>query len=213
MSEAGNNNRCSKEILHGLIYTHNRINKNTAQVHQANASIQALVELLIERGILNKEELTTRQGEISEKLRKMYVQQGMAVAMQEFEESKYDFTHGANIDCENHIHLCKVACCRLPLALSKEDVQEGIVKWDLGNPYMIHQERDGYCTHMERDTCRCAIYKHRPIPCRGYDCRKDKRIWLDFEKKVANPRINEADWPGCLETEKKIAVMKEVGNA
>jgi phosphatidylglycerol---prolipoprotein diacylglyceryl transferase len=34
--------------------------------------------------------------------------------------------------------------------------------------------------------------------CRSYDCRQDKRIWLDFEKRVINPRIYETHWPQSL---------------
>jgi hypothetical protein len=29
------------------------------------------------------------------------------------------------------------------------------------------------------------------VPCRGFDCRNDKRIWLDFENKVINPELPE----------------------
>jgi hypothetical protein len=156
---------------------------------------------MIERGMLERDALETRQQETAERLRRQYLERGIAVAMQEFGVSKYKFQGDAEIDCENRIHLCKASCCRLPLALSKEDVQEGIVRWDLGQPYIIARDKDGYCVHMDRKTCRCTVYSHRPIPCRGYDCRKDKRIWLDFENKVVNPRIGDPDWPACLENE------------
>ncbi len=198
-----------KDVVRGLIYTHNRVNKNTSEVHQANATIQALIELLVEREILNKEELANRRSEKSEELRKAYVQKGMTVAMQEFRNSKYEFKGDTEIDCHNHIHLCKAACCKLPLALSKEDVQENIVKWDLGHPYMINHGKDGYCTHMKRANYHCTIYEHRSIPCRGYDCRKDKRVWLEFEEKILNPRLDEADWPECLEEEKETSVISD----
>jgi putative zinc- or iron-chelating protein len=188
-----------EDMLRGLIYSHNRANGNTAEVHQASATVHALVELLIERGVLDRTTLETRQQEAAERLRRQYLERGMAVAMQEFDVSKYAFQGGAEIDCENRIPLCKAACCRLPLALSKEDVQEGIVRWDLGQPYIIAQDKDGYCVHMDRQTCRCAVYVQRPIPCRGYDCRQDKRIWLDFEKRVVNPQIDDPAWPNCLE--------------
>jgi Fe-S-cluster containining protein len=81
--------------------------------------------------------------------------------------------------------------------LSKQDIYEGILKWDLGSPYLIAQDKDGYCTHFERDTCRCTVRENRPVPCRGYDCRSDKRIWLDFDNKIVNPNINRPDWPQC----------------
>jgi hypothetical protein len=89
----------------------------------------------------------------------------------------------------------------LPFALSKQDVQEGIVKWDLGQPYINARDEQGYCAHLEEGACHCTVYAHRPIPCRGYDCRKDERIWLDFENHVVNPRVTDQDWPGCLNAE------------
>jgi Fe-S-cluster containining protein len=63
---------------------------------------------------------------------------------------------------------------------------------------VIDQGGDGYCSHMDRDTCGCTIYANRPVPCRGFDCRKDERIWLDFEGKVPNLAIEQPDWPYCL---------------
>lgn len=198
-----------EDILRGLVYTHNRANANTAEAHQVRTTIQAVVDLLIERGVLDREALETRQRAAAERLRRQYLERGMAVAMQEFDISKYAFQGGVVIDCENRIHLCKAACCRLPLALSKEDVQEGIVRWDLGQPYINAQGKDGYCVHMDRQTCRCSVYVHRPIPCRGYDCRKDKRIWLDFENKVASPRVNDTAWPDCLESDVTLSTKRE----
>jgi hypothetical protein len=186
-----------QDLLRGLIYTHNRANTNTAAAHEANATLRALVESLVEQGLVDREAFEERRAQASEQLRREYVERGMAVAMQEFGVSKYEFKGGAEIDCESRLHLCKAACCRLPFALSKQDVQEGIVKWDLGQPYINARDGDGYCAHMERGACRCTVYQQRPIPCRGYDCQKDERIWLDFKKKEINPLVAESDWPGC----------------
>lgn len=186
------------EVQRGLVYAHNRVNANTAELHRACATLEALGDLLVERGLLEREEVEARKKNAAAQLRQQYVAQGMATAMQEFGESKYEFQGGAEIDCENRVHLCRAACCKLPLALSREDVQEGVVQWELSRPYMIAHAADGYCVHMDRDTCACTVYEQRPIPCRGYDCREDERIWLDFENKVVNPRIYEPDWPACL---------------
>jgi hypothetical protein len=199
MSEQGSPQPISPDLLRGLIYAHNRANANTAEVHEASATLHALVELLLERGVIEAETLAARQGRASEALRRRYVEKGMAVAMQEFGVSKYEFKGNAEIDCQSRIHLCKAACCRLPFALSKQDVQEGVVEWDLGQPYLNSRDAEGYCSHLEKCSGRCTVYAQRPIPCRGYDCREDWRIWLDFDNRVINPRISESDWPGCLE--------------
>ena len=80
--------------------------------------------------------------------------------------SKYDFPGGALVDCENRVHVCRAACCKLPLALSKEDVEEGALRWELGQPYMIAHTADGYCVHMDRETRRCGVYGVSARPSR-----------------------------------------------
>ena len=76
------------------------------------------------------------------------------------------------------------------------------MRWDLGHPYMIAQGGDdGYCTHQDRSDRSCGVHQQRPVPCRGYDCRKDRRIWLDFEKRILNPDVNRDDWPQCTRPE------------
>lgn len=187
-----------QEVLKAFIYTHNRSNANTSEVHLACSSLQAVMELLLEKGLIDRDELAKRQHAAAETLRRQYMQRGMGVAVQEFGESKYQFSAGAHVNCENRIHLCHAACCKLPLALSKEDIQEGKVDWELDQPYMLAHEVDGYCTHMDRGEHRCTIYEHRPIPCRGYDCSQDQRIWLDFENYHINSQVDEPDWPACL---------------
>jgi hypothetical protein len=186
------------DVLRGLIYTHNRANANTTEVHETRATVEALAALLVDSGVVDANALARRRQEAAEGLRGRYVERGMAVAMMDYGVSKYDFSGGVAIDCEDRMPLCRAACCRLPFALSREDVQEGIVRWDLGQPYFVAQRPDGCCVHLGDDR-RCTVYDQRPVPCRGYDCRKDNRIWLDFENRVVNPRIAEPGWPSCLD--------------
>ena len=196
-------------VQRGLIYTHNRINKNTAEVHRANAAVQALVEILLEKGILDDPSWSVLLAQKSKNLKTRYVKQGMAVAMQEFKTSKYEFKSTAQVDCENRIHLCKAVCCKLPLALSKEDIQEGAIKWELSHPYMIARNGDDYCVHHDPITFFCAVYDKRPIPCRGFDCRKEKRIWLDFPNRLINPEINQKSWIERMVAQKAINDIKK----
>lgn len=187
------------ELAAGLVYAHNRANLNTSEVHQSSATLQALVDMLVERGLIEADELDARRQTAADELRGCYVERGMAVAMQEFGVSKYDFKGGATIDCESRLLLCGAACCKLPLALSHEDVREGVVEWEFGQPYMLAHDPDGYCVHLDRQTHRCGVYCQRPIPCRGYDCRTDSRIWLDFENRIINPKLHEPGWPESIQ--------------
>ena len=185
----------SDEILQGLLYTHQRANLNTVEAHAARAAIEALVEVLAARGLLDRADLDEARRAVEDRLRHEFVEKGMAVAIQEHATGKYEFEGSVEIDCEKRIHLCKAACCRLSFALSKEDVEEGKVRWDLGRPYMIARTAEGRCVHLEGETHACGMYEQRPIPCRAYDCRKDGRVWLDFEQRIPNPAVGRADWP------------------
>jgi hypothetical protein len=190
-----------QEAAEGLLYTHSRLNANTSKTLEVASFLYALIELLSEKGLITVEELDERKRVVGQRLAKQFSGKGMGVMLQDPEYEKYTFQGGVEIDCENRVHLCKASCCRLPFALSKQDVREGIVHWNLGQPYLIDQGKDGYCVHLQRGSCQCGIYAHRPVPCRGYDCRNDQRIWLDFEKKLPNPALGQPDWPQCLTPE------------
>ena len=187
-----------QEVAEGLLYTHSRLNANTAKTLEAASFLYGLVELLNERGLITIEELDERKGAVAQRLAAQLGAQGTGVMLQDPEYDKYAFEGEAQIDCASRLHLCHAACCRLPFALSKQDVREGVIRWDLGQPYLIAQGDDGYCCHLDRGTCRCTVREHRPVPCRAYDCRQDQRIWLDFERMVPNPAIVRDDWPHCL---------------
>ena len=75
----------------------------------------------------------------------------------------------------------------LVFGLSTQDLDEGLIQWDHGQPYLIRHDADGFCTHQDRATGQCGCYQVRPAPCRSYDCRKDARIWTDFDQRVLAP--------------------------
>jgi hypothetical protein len=186
------------DVMWGLIYTHDRANANTEELEEAHATLGALVDLLVERGILSEEEIEAARQRAGRRVRGRFLRRGMAVVRQEFDVGKYEFDGGAEIDCDSRIPLCKAACCRFLVALSTEDVTEGILRWETHQPYALAKKADGTCVHLEDGTCRCTVYAARPIPCRAYDCRRDRRIWLDFEGRIPNPLLDDPDWPDCV---------------
>jgi hypothetical protein len=36
----------------------------------------------------------------------------------------------------------------------------------------------------------CTVHQNRPVPCRAYDCRKDHRIWSDFDQRIVSPELD-----------------------
>jgi Fe-S-cluster containining protein len=195
-SEAGKGNLSAlvealrQEVVQGFLNSHARSNQNATKALEIASFCYALIELLKEKGIITFENLNARQQVVGKRLLKKFEDQGIGVvALQDFTQDKYTFKEEVEIDCASRLHLCRAACCRLELALSKQDVEEGILKWDLGRPYMMAKDADGYCRHLDRGSYRCTVRQHRPIPCRGYDCRKDERIWLDFDRGIINPNL------------------------
>lgn len=187
-----------REVADGLLYAHSRLNSNTSKALETASFLYALVELLSEKGVISIEELDTRKKNVGQRLAKEFQAKAMGALLQEPEYDKYNFKKTAAVDCRERINLCHGACCRIPFALSKQDIREGIVRWQLGQPYLIAHGKDGYCEHLDRKTFGCSLYASRPVPCRAFDCRQDNRIWMDFENMIVNPDIHRDDWPKCL---------------
>jgi Fe-S-cluster containining protein len=178
------------EVVEGLRYVHYQLGANTGKVLEVSSFLYALTELLIEKGIITEEELNERKIAVAERLVKKFRELGMGAVFQEKEQDKYGFDE-VQIDCESRRQLCKAACCKMSFALARQDIEERTVKWDLGHPYMIAKEEDGYCVHIDKTGYRCKIWKNRPVPCRGFDCRNDKRLCLDCDKMIVNPKLPE----------------------
>jgi hypothetical protein len=184
-----------REVADGLLHAHARLAYDAHKTLEAASFLYALIELLSEKGLITIEDIDQRKHQVSDRLVAKSRREGAGVFVQDPETDKYDFSAETHIDCENRLEFCRAACCRLPFALSKQDIEERVIRWDLAQPYIIAQGKDHYCQHLERSSCRCTVRSQRPVPCRAYDCSKDQTIWLDFANKVINPEILNPDWP------------------
>jgi hypothetical protein len=187
-----------REVAQGLAYLHTRTNATTGRTLEAASFVYALIELLVEKELLNVDEIDDRKKQVSQRLLARFMQLDPGVAIQEPDQDKYTFPETVKIDCENRVQLCQAACCKMVFPLSRQDIEEGAIKWELSQPYRIAKGTDEYCYHFDRQCQGCTVHAQRPIPCRAYDCRNDPRIWLDFENKIINPKINDPDWPHNL---------------
>lgn len=104
-------------------------------------------------------------------------------------EDKYTVEGDPAVDCAARLHLCQARCCSFGVVLSKQDLVEGEVAWDIDHPYRLPRLADGYCTYIERDAPGggCTNYQVRPATCRSYTCREDARVWIDFEAMIPAP--------------------------
>lgn len=171
------------EVERGLRFAHVMLSVNQEQGNEAVAYVQALADLLMQKGIIRHQELEAPL----ELARKEVEQVPMPRVRLAEMGDKYAEGQSVEIDCAARIHLCQARCCTLRFYLTKQDLDEGVVKWDYGNPYWIKQAADGYCVHSDPTSRACQIHAKRPHVCRKYDCRQDKRIWLDFENRIPAP--------------------------
>src|SRR5262249_49465501 len=146
-----------QEAADGLLYAHARLSENTKAVLEAASFLYGLIEMLSEKGLISIEELDRRKHEVAKRLARKNSEKGVGVLLQDPEYDKYNFAGGVKIDCESRVALCRASCCRLPFALSKQDIQEGVLRWDLGQPYMIAQTKAGYCTHLDTGSRTCSV--------------------------------------------------------
>jgi len=182
-----------KGITEGLLYTHTRINNNTNKVLETASFLYALIELLDEKYLLSIEELDERKKQVARRLVQKFVESGIGLMHQDPEYDKYSFNDESSVDCLSRLDICKGVCCKLPFALSKQDVEEGIIRWEFSRPYLIAHDDDGYCVHLDRETYKCTVREHRTVPCRGFDCKNNEKwkVWQDYEKGIINPELAE----------------------
>src|SRR5437867_1135473 len=162
-----------REIGPGLLHVHDRLHSNRSEIRRAFATVSALIRLLARNGLVDPRELDDSKNAVKRKLE----QDTEKVLRASFESApegdKYAFQGTVEIDCASRVRFCRASCCRLKLSLSRQDIDEGIVRWDPGSPYDIARGADGYCGHLDRGTGGCSVWKNRPKTCRAYDCRQD----------------------------------------
>ena len=181
-----------RQVAIGFGFCHNQINALARQLVSAAAEASAVASLLQERGLITQEELDAHRIAEHERIASALHQDDIGVAITHEFPDKYAIPSEKmpEIDCDARHHLCHGACCALRFPLSSQDLEEGVVRWDLGVPYLNRQSRvDRRCVHQHRATYQCSIYEHRPGICRAYSCKNDTRIWLDFENRVINPDL------------------------
>jgi len=172
-----------RDLDRGLQFANVVLTVNQEQANEAVIYVQALFDLLVEKGLLEEEEIGTPLERARTDVAKVLIPRVRLGDMGD----KYADGQGIDVDCPSLLHLCQSRCCTFKFYLTKQDLDEGVARWDYGNPYWIRQRLDGYCVHCLADGRGCSIYANRPHVCRRFDCRSDKRIWLDFEKRIPAP--------------------------
>lgn len=175
----------ARQTERASLFTSTALYNDAEHINRIEAFIYGLTDVLVEKGLVTPEEITASVQRVAHEMqeKKALLDHGVVVRVEDAPEQQ---DSAVEINCAERIHLCKAVCCQLVFALSTSEIEGGLVKWDLGNPYRIRHEADGYCTHLQKPSMGCGVYHHRPGICRRYSCVNDSRVWLDFEKMVAN---------------------------
>ena len=93
-----------------------------------------------------------------------------------------------DLPCAELMHLCEGRCCKLEVCAEARTGDAKLVQWIEGKGgWRLVRAADGYCVHSDPESRTCTIYDARPDDCRAFDCRKDFRIWADFDARVPAP--------------------------
>lgn len=176
------------DLARGLVHIHEKLGLRILAEQQLTRHLVALTELLVDAGVVSHDALEERKKALDPRMSEKARTRWSAAQVYEDVRDKYA-VESPPIDCSSRLHACKAACCRLSFHLSRQDLEENRVRWDLGRPFHIARRPDGYCTHADPRDGHCRVHAHRPVVCREYDCRKDDRIWKDFEARVPSDAV------------------------
>jgi hypothetical protein len=194
-----------RQVERGSLFTQASLERNFRRLGQAESVLSQLIEALANRGVVSPEELGVSvvngdEGDAHERPADEPPaedgagrgEQGPAgIGWPSIAIRVDDPNDGATepevvVDCAARMPVCHAICCQLKFPLTSSEIDRGVVKWDIGHPYIIRQESSGYCTHNDTDTGGCQVYADRPALCRRYSCANDRRIWADFDNMVLN---------------------------
>jgi Fe-S-cluster containining protein len=179
--------RRAKELLSAIQRRLDDHEKRLEGLTRATDGLRAAVELLTKL-LVAKEVLASGHERIMAKVAERPpappapVREGVRLAVY---EDKHQVAN-SDVDCEARLPLCHARCCTFEFLLSSPDLDDGI-KFELDLPYEIRHEADRYCSHYDRRRGGCGTYATRPATCRTYTCKNDKRVWLDFERRIPAP--------------------------
>ena len=182
----------ARQVERASLFNHASLDRVASRASGIEAKLVELVELLREKGIVADAELAPPAAEAPEVPADPEVGEEPAAPPRvpwptfALRDGSVPPKPAREVNCAERMHVCHAVCCKLSFALTAQEVDAGRVRFDLGFPYMIRHDSDGYCTHNDRSTGFCGVYADRPGVCRHYSCANDERIWKDFENMELN---------------------------
>lgn len=170
------------QMIRGAMHTHTNLSNYSARINEIEAFTYGIADALVESGLLSTKAIYKVVENLKTKMAEKQEQLHPDIQVRLDREGAKEYVA---VNCAERMPICKAVCCSLRFALSKEEIEAGHVRWDLGHPYFIRHE-GGCCTHKDKKTGACGVYDNRPRVCSEYSCATDDRIWKDFEKMELN---------------------------
>lgn len=177
------NDGLERQVERGSLFTHSALSRQSARINEIESFLYGIIDLLNQKGIVPPDELKLAVGDVRKEMVEKGELSNPGLSLRVDEGADREFIP---VNCDERLHICEAVCCKLNFALSADEVEGGKVRWDLGRPYLIRQEKSCYCTHNNPENKSCRVYSDRPAVCKKYSCAKDDRIWKDFEKMELN---------------------------
>lgn len=188
-----------RQLERGSLFTQATLQRGFQRIDDAETLLVSLVRALATKGLITEAEVGVRLSEPpireaepdtdadhdDDPRRSQPAINWPSVALR-VDEDEPGVKPDVLVDCDARMPVCQAICCHLKFPLTVDEVDAGIVKWDIGHPYIIRHESSGACTHNDTTTGRCGVYENRPAVCRNYSCAGDTRIWKDFDGMVLN---------------------------
>lgn len=187
------------ELELALRAAHLAIAELREDLHALAAQVVALTEVVGEAGgssqmvVTLEERVATRTDELRRELA-VADERSPDRLMLGAAADKYAVSAEGGPPCLELLPICGARCCSFEIPLSTQDLDEGLLRWDYARPYALAKRDgaepgapgDGLCVHNSGGAC--GVYEHRPAICRSYDCRDDRRVWIDYERRQLAPR-------------------------
>jgi hypothetical protein len=174
-----------RQIERAGLFAHSALGRSHLRQRELESFVYGLIDVLLARGEIDESELAAAvqaaRGELdgSDEV----PEPGVALRV---DDPAAAAEAPVAVDCAARLPVCGAACCKLDFALSYDEVENGVLRWDMGRPYAVRHEADGLCVHNDRSSGGCEVYEQRPLPCRRYSCAEDPRIWTDFDAMELN---------------------------
>lgn len=191
-NQMSSRDRQIEELARALRETAEQLAGTAREVAELRAVLDAVTEILVAGELLSP-----GHRRLLDKLRARAGGSGQPVRLRPMVDKHR--VPNADIDCASRLHLCHARCCSFSVVLTEQDLESGQIRWELDQPYLLRHEVDGYCAHLDRAAGGgCTLYRERPAACREFDCREDRRVWIDFEAGEPAPMP-----PGLLPLEER----------